>query len=199
MQKMLKAWGDAKKCFHLLAKIQLLTTPQILYNVLPVRRCLWVGRETFAAILRHFIIARLDEPGIILHANPDFNTGIFTSYLVYTLQVSDGRFRDYRQEMCWGQTLQENPNYSKECHGRGLHYQEIRVLEQGGRQVESFRTHISNVKLIILSDQSVWKLNLHKWARGLFTQVLKGLEWWFTTCPTILSPNMEFSYLAGAK
>lgn len=79
MRKKLKAWRDAKKCFHLLARIQLLTTLQILYNVLPVRRCLWVGRNTFAAILRHFIIARLVELGIILNANPDFNAGILTS------------------------------------------------------------------------------------------------------------------------
>lgn len=67
-----------------------------------MRRYLCVGRETFAAILRHFIIARLVELGIILNANPDFNTGIFTSYLVYTLEVSDGRFRDCRQGMCSG-------------------------------------------------------------------------------------------------
>lgn len=166
-----QTWGDAKKCFHLLAKIQLLTTLQILYNVLPVRRCLWVGRETFAAILRHFIIARLVELGIILNANPDFNTGIFTSYLVYTLEVSDGDSETTDKGCVWAPTLQENTNYNKKHHSRGLHYQEISVLQQGGKQVESFRTHISNVKLIILSDQAIWKLNLHKWKREFFIQM----------------------------
>lgn len=118
--KNVQTWGDAKKCFHPLAKIQLLTTLQILYNVLPVRRCLWVGRETFAAILRHFIIARLVELGIILNANPDFNTGIFTSYLVYTLEVSDGRFRDYRQGMCSGPSSARKYKLQQETPQQGV-------------------------------------------------------------------------------
>lgn len=108
MQKKLKAWRDAKKYFHLLARIQLLTTLQLLYNVLPARWCLWVGRNTFAAILRHIIIARLVELDIILNANPDFNTGILTSLLVYALELSDGKFRETTdRERVQVPTLQE--------------------------------------------------------------------------------------------
>lgn len=62
--------------------------------------------------------------------------------------------------------LQENTNYNKKHQAGGYS-----VLQQGGRQVESFRTHISNVKLMILSDQAIWKLNLHKWKRGFLIQM----------------------------
>lgn len=79
-----------------------------------------MGRNTFAAILRHIIIARLVELDIILNANPDFNTGILTSLLVCALELSDGRFRETTDSGCVQVLTLHEKNLQQE------------ILQQGG-------------------------------------------------------------------
>lgn len=99
-------------------------------------------QETFAAILRHFIIARLVELGIISNANPDFNTGILTSYPVYTLEYQMGDSETTDKECVQAPTLQENTNYDKKYQSGGYISRKSAYLSKGDRWKVSGHTSV---------------------------------------------------------